>query len=66
MELRVGESGGESAEVAETGVGRERDIETEALREWEREWREGGLERAGEIGLPNVKELIWQRRGKVR
>ena len=39
IELRVGESGGESAAVAETGVGRERDMETEPLREWEREWR---------------------------
>ena len=59
MELRVGESGEESGADAETGVGRERDMETEPLREWEREWRGGGgLAPAGEIGLPNVKELI--------
>lgn len=37
MELRVGDWGGESEAVADTGVGRERDIETEPLREWERE-----------------------------
>ena len=33
MELRVGESGEESGADAETGVGRERDMETEPLRE---------------------------------
>ena len=38
-ELRVGEWGGESFIVIETGVGRDTGTETELLREWEREWR---------------------------
>ena len=64
MELRVGESGEESGADAETGVGRERDMETEPLREWEREWRRGAgwLVPAGGTGLPNENEFICERR----
>ena len=60
MELRVGDweresfMGGAEMEVGREGGG----TETELLREWEREWRDGRFAPEGAIGLPKVKELI--------
>ncbi len=59
MELRVGDWERESfMDVPETEVGREGGTETELLREWEREWRDGGFAPEGKTGLPKVKEFI--------
>ena len=60
IELRMGDWERESfMDVVETEVGREGGgTETELLREWEREWRDGRFAPEGAAGLPKVKAFI--------